>query len=148
MSALLSFVANLKALLPFIAHWTIAATLIGAAVALYILAPQKWAKQLAIAVGVGAAVWIVGYAAGDRDGATYWKGQLQAYIAAEGKVTDARVQHEKEVGDAAVAKLLDQLSASQADEAEAWQIAARAEATPPRKTDCGLTQEEADEFNK
>lgn len=60
--------AWLTAAWPAIAHYGFAGALIAAAVAVYVLVPINIARQAAIAVGAGALLWIVGYAAGDRDG--------------------------------------------------------------------------------
>lgn len=80
-----TLLAWLHAFLPLIAHWSIAAALIGGAVAVTIFVPNNLVRMAAIAVAAGTIVGIVEYSAGDRDGAARITTQWNQAKAAEAK---------------------------------------------------------------
>lgn len=75
--------AWLAAAWPLLWHYGAGIAVVAGAIAAYVLLPNKWMKQAAIAVGVGTALWIVGYAMGDRDGRTYIQTRWDNAVAAD-----------------------------------------------------------------
>ncbi len=81
-------IAWLVTLLPLIAHYSVGLGIMAGAVAAYIFVPVNLVKQIAIAVGVGTLLYLIGYSTGIRDELALWKSAEKATIEFAGKARD------------------------------------------------------------
>lgn len=83
---------------PLLWHYGGGVAVVVLAIAAYGLLPNKWMKQAAIAIGVGTALWIAGYAMGDRDGRAFVQAKWDKAIEDDLKKADgAREKAERAV---------------------------------------------------
>jgi hypothetical protein len=107
----------------------------------------RWASAALVVLAlIGAA-----YLKGHTDAATYWKGQLAAYKAAEKIVSDAELARQKTEGNKALTTLQQQLEAAKADDADSDEAVRKLQAAlaaKPLIPGRGATADDVDALNR